>query len=115
MTSAQGRLAETIDIFYGAADKASEGAMAAHSYKRAVDDLDTGVGRELVCHPACPPSLLRPHLSIVFAFEQDAPFRTTIMEPLGKMNAYFPVVNEHIAKRSKKVCSLCLFSRVFGV
>lgn len=25
------------------------------------------------------------------------------MEPLGKMNAYFPVVNEHIAKRSKKV------------
>ena len=25
------------------------------------------------------------------------------MEPLGKMNAYFPVVNEHIAKRNKKV------------
>ncbi|KAH9949585.1 BAR-domain-containing protein [Amylocystis lapponica] len=47
MTSAQGRLADTIDIFYGAADKASEGAMAAHAYKRAVDDLDTGVGREM--------------------------------------------------------------------
>ena len=28
------------------------------------------------------------------------------MEPLGKMNAYFPVVNEHIAKRNKKVCLL---------
>ena len=25
------------------------------------------------------------------------------MEPLGKMNAYFPIVNEHIAKRNKKV------------
>lgn len=48
MTSAQGRLADTIDVFYGAADKSSEGAMAAHAYKRAVDDLDTGVGRELV-------------------------------------------------------------------
>ncbi|KAH9839511.1 BAR-domain-containing protein [Rhodofomes roseus] len=80
MTSAQGRLADTIDVFYGAADKSSEGAMAAHAYKRGVDDLDTGVGREL-----------------------DAPYRTTIMEPLGKMNAYFPVVNEHIAKRNKKM------------
>ena len=28
------------------------------------------------------------------------------MEPLGKMNAYFPVVNEHIAKRNKKACLL---------
>ena len=25
------------------------------------------------------------------------------MEPLGKMNAYFPIVNEHINKRNKKV------------
>ncbi|PCH43640.1 BAR-domain-containing protein [Wolfiporia cocos MD-104 SS10] len=80
MTAAQGRLADTIDVFYGAADKSSEGAMAAHAYKRAIDDLDTGVGREL-----------------------DAPYRTTVMEPLGKMNAYFPVVNEHISKRNKKL------------
>lgn len=49
MTATQGRLADTIDVFYSAADKASEGAMAAHAYKRAVDDLDTGIGRELVC------------------------------------------------------------------
>ena len=48
MTATQGRLADTIDVFYSAADKASEGAMAAHAYKRAVDDLDTGIGRELV-------------------------------------------------------------------
>lgn len=48
MTAAQGRLADTIDVLYGAADKSSEGAMAAHAYKRAVDDLDAGIGRELV-------------------------------------------------------------------
>ena len=52
MTSTQGRLADTIDVFYSAADKASESAMAAHAYKRSVDDLDTGIGRELVrLHP----------------------------------------------------------------
>lgn len=49
MTSAQGRLADTIDIFYSAADKNSTGALAAHSYKRAIDELDTGIARELVC------------------------------------------------------------------
>ena len=48
MTAAQTRLADTIDTFYGAADKTSEGAMAAHAYKRAVDDLDTGLAREMV-------------------------------------------------------------------
>lgn len=58
MTATQGRLADTIDVFYSAADKASESAMAAHAYKRAVDDLDTGVARELVrplyCRAAMP-------------------------------------------------------------
>ena len=49
MTAAQTRLANTIDIYYGAANLNSEGAMAAHAYKRAVDDLDAGVARELVC------------------------------------------------------------------
>ena len=48
MTAAQARLAETIDVFYGAADKTSESAMAAHAYKRAVEDLDTSVTREMV-------------------------------------------------------------------
>lgn len=51
MTAAQARLADTIDVFYGAADKASEGAMAAHAYKRSVEELDTGIGREMVCPP----------------------------------------------------------------
>ncbi|KZT21399.1 BAR-domain-containing protein [Neolentinus lepideus HHB14362 ss-1] len=80
MTAAQTRIAETLDVFYGSADQVSEGAMAAHAYKMSVDDLDTGIGREL-----------------------DAPYRTTILEPLGKMNAYFPIVNEHITKRNKKL------------
>lgn len=34
---------------------------------------------------------------------QETPYRTTVMEPLGKMNAIFPVVNEHISKRAHKV------------
>lgn len=48
MTSAQARLAETIETFYGAADATSEGAMAGHAYKASVDDLDSGIARELV-------------------------------------------------------------------
>ncbi|KAF8973042.1 hypothetical protein BDZ97DRAFT_1752090 [Flammula alnicola] len=80
MTAAQSRIAETLETFYGAADRTSEGAMAGHAYKRSVDDLDTTFTREL-----------------------DVPFRTTISEPLGKMCAYYPVINEHIAKRNKKL------------
>ncbi|KAF8739692.1 EXSHypothetical protein, partial [Rhizoctonia solani] len=80
MTAAQTRLAETIDTFYAAADKASEGAMAGHAYKRSVDELDAGVTREL-----------------------DAPYRTTVFEPVGKMCSYFPIINDGIAKRNKKM------------
>lgn len=80
MTAAQARLAETIESFYGAADRTSDSAMASHAFKNAVQDLDASVQREL-----------------------EAPYRTTIMEPLGKMNAYFPIINEHISKRNKKL------------
>jgi hypothetical protein len=48
MSSAQLHLAETIDTFYGASDKTSDSAMAAHAYKRSVEELDAGIGRELV-------------------------------------------------------------------
>ena len=48
MTSSEVRLAETIEIFFQAAELSSDGAMAGHAYKRAVDELDTGVGRDLV-------------------------------------------------------------------
>jgi len=80
MTAAQTRLAETLDTFYGSADRSSEGAMAGHAYKHSVDDLDTSIAREL-----------------------DTPYRTTVLEPLGKMNSYFPIINEHISKRNKKL------------
>lgn len=56
MSSAQLRLAETIDTFYGASDRTSESAMAAHAYRRSVEELDTGIGRELVRGPLSPPS-----------------------------------------------------------
>lgn len=98
MTSAQSRIAETLETFYGAADRTSEGAMAGHAYKRSVDDMDTTFTRELVrTNPMSLPTIFH---ALHF---QDVPFRTTISEPLGKMCAYFPVVNEHIAKRNKKV------------
>lgn len=48
MTAAQTRIADTLETFYGASDRTSEGAMAGHAYKRSVDDLDGGFGRELV-------------------------------------------------------------------
>jgi hypothetical protein len=41
--------------------------------------------------------------AFIYYLLPEGPYRTTIMEPLGKMNAYFPVVNEHITKRNKKV------------
>jgi len=80
MTAAQTRLANTIDVYYGAAGGTSDGALAAHAYKRSVDDLDAGVAREL-----------------------DAPYRTTVLDPSLKMCSYFPIINDTIAKRNKKL------------
>ncbi|KAI9637973.1 uncharacterized protein MKK02DRAFT_31507 [Dioszegia hungarica] len=79
MASSQTRIAETISLFY-TADRASDGAMAGHAYKAAVDELDVGVGREL-----------------------DAPFRTTVLEPVGKLNSYYGSINAAIDKRSHKL------------
>ncbi|KAF8134507.1 hypothetical protein EV363DRAFT_896022 [Boletus edulis] len=80
MTSAQARLADSISIFYSASDRMSDGAVAGHAFKSAVEELDNSIQREM-----------------------EAPYRTCIMEPLGKMNAYFPIINEHISKRNKKL------------
>ena len=60
MTAAQLRLAETIETFYGAADRTSEGSMAAHAYKRNVEELDNGIGREMVRTPPVSPPSPRP-------------------------------------------------------
>jgi len=80
MCSAQARLAGTIDTFYGAADATSDGAMAGNAYKRSVEELDNAVSREF-----------------------DTPYRTTVLEPVGKMCSFFPIINETIAKREKKM------------
>jgi len=77
MTAAQARLAETIDSFY--ADN-SDAAMAANSYRRAVGELESKTAREL-----------------------DAPFRATVLEPIGKMCSSWPEINKAIEKRNKKL------------
>ena len=65
MSSAQLRLAETIDTFYSASDKTSESAMAAHAYRRSVEELDAGIGRELV-RGRLINYLLAPHILLCF-------------------------------------------------
>ncbi|KZT40763.1 BAR-domain-containing protein [Sistotremastrum suecicum HHB10207 ss-3] len=80
MTATQARMADTIDAFYSAADRNSDGAMAGNAYKRAVEELDNVIGREL-----------------------DAPYRATVLDPALKMNSYFPLINEAISKRNKKL------------
>jgi hypothetical protein len=75
MSSAQLRLAETIDTFYGASDRTSESAMAAHAYRRSVEDLDASVGRELV--RGSPPSST--YTLFIFPF----PFLSSIGRPLS--------------------------------
>lgn len=50
MAQIQTRLSDHVDVFYGATDRTSDGAMAAHAYKRSVEELDTGIARELVCN-----------------------------------------------------------------
>ncbi|ODN83443.1 hypothetical protein L202_01583 [Cryptococcus amylolentus CBS 6039] len=79
MASAQSRIAETVSLFYST-DRTSDGAMSAHSYKSAVDELDSGVGRDL-----------------------DSPFRATVLDPIGKLNSYYPNINNAITKRSHKL------------
>ena len=77
MTAAQSRLATTIDAFY--ADN-SDSAMSAHSYRRAVEELEGITARDL-----------------------DAPFRATVLEPIGKMCSYWGEINNTISKRNKKL------------
>lgn len=79
MSASQSRIAETLEVFY-AIERTSDAAMAGHAYKSAVDELDNGVGRDL-----------------------DAPFRATVLEPIGKLCSHYPVINDAIGKRSKKM------------
>ncbi|CAH7674588.1 hypothetical protein PPACK8108_LOCUS14929, partial [Phakopsora pachyrhizi] len=77
MTSAQTRVGETIDNFYG---DSSDASIAASSYKRAVEELDQIAINEL-----------------------DTPYRTTVLEPVGRFCSYFPEINNTLQKRHKKL------------
>ena len=55
MASAQTRIADTVELFYTAADRTSDGALAANAYKRATEDLDHSITRELARVPFVPP------------------------------------------------------------
>ncbi|CAD6571659.1 MAG: hypothetical protein TREMPRED_000341 [Tremellales sp. Tagirdzhanova-0007] len=79
MASSQTRIAETVGLFYST-DSSSDGAMTGHAYKAAVDEMDIGVARDL-----------------------DAPYRATVLEPIGKLNNYYSTINSAIDKRNHKV------------
>lgn len=71
MSAAQGRIAETLETFYGAADQSSEGAMAGHAYKRSVDDLDSSFNREMVCTRSTLVLVVSNFLSTGWSFPDD--------------------------------------------
>ncbi|GFP59642.1 protein hob3 [Trichoderma asperellum] len=77
LRASQMRIAETIDAFYG--DSGAKDGVS-RSYKQAVEDLDAETIKAL-----------------------DGPYRTTVLEPIGRFCAYFPDVNECIKKRSHKL------------
>lgn len=77
MTASQMRIAETIDAFYG--DSGAKDGVS-RSYKQAVEDLDAETIKAL-----------------------DGPYRTTVIDPIGRFCAYFPDVNEAIKKRAHKL------------
>lgn len=77
LASSQSRIAEAVDGFY---TDSSDAAMSANAYRRAVDELDTKTAKEI-----------------------DAPYRATVLEPIGKLASYFPEVNKVVEKRQKKL------------
>jgi hypothetical protein len=48
VSASSGRIGNTIDLFFGA--DAGEQAMAGNAYKRAVEDMDASVSRDIVSH-----------------------------------------------------------------
>ncbi|GAA5873536.1 hypothetical protein JCM16303_001157 [Sporobolomyces ruberrimus] len=72
------RIGTTLDLFFGS--DAGEAAMSANAYKRAVEEMEGNIARTI-----------------------DAPYRATVLEPIGKFNSYLPEVRNAIAKREKKL------------
>lgn len=54
--------------------------MSANAYKRAVEEMEGNIARSI-----------------------DAPYRATVLEPIGKFNSYLPEVRNAITKREKKL------------
>lgn len=77
MSASEARIGDTIEGFY---HDNSETATIASSYKRALEELDARTAKEL-----------------------DAPYRATVLDPIGKMCSYFPEINKLIEKRGRKV------------
>ncbi|GAA5835360.1 hypothetical protein JCM5353_001754 [Sporobolomyces roseus] len=72
------RIGTTLDLFFGS--DAGEAAMSANAYKRAVEEMEGNIARSI-----------------------DAPYRATVLEPIGKFNSYLPEVRNAITKREKKL------------
>ncbi len=77
MTSAQTRIAETIDAFYGEAGTRDG---VSRYYRQAVEELDAETVKAL-----------------------DGPFRNTVLEPISRFCAYFAEINEAVKKRNHKL------------
>lgn len=72
------RIGNTLDLFFGT--DSGEQAISANAYKRAVEELEGDIARTI-----------------------DAPYRATVLEPIGKFAAHLPEVNNAISKRQKKL------------
>ncbi|KAK4046432.1 BAR adaptor protein Hob3 [Microbotryomycetes sp. JL201] len=77
-SGASSRIGNTIDMFFGT--DAGEQAMSANAYKRATDELESSVSTKI-----------------------DGPYRATVLDPISKLVAYWPEVNNAITKRNHKL------------
>ncbi|KAG0002484.1 hypothetical protein BGZ65_002596, partial [Modicella reniformis] len=76
MTAAQTKIAVTVEQFY---DDSEPMGVSGHKYKDAVTKMERQ------------------------AQEEDTSYRTTVLDPIGRYNAYFPEIQEAIRRRNKKL------------
>ncbi|KAF8934891.1 hypothetical protein BGZ58_005368 [Dissophora ornata] len=76
MNAAQVRISNTLEQFY---DDGEPMGLAGHKYKDAVTKMEQQ------------------------AQDEDAAYRSTVLEPIGRYNAYFPQIEEAIKRRNKKL------------
>jgi amphiphysin len=99
MTTAQVRIAQTMEGFY---DESAPMGQAGMEYKRVIEKLDEEARSNLV-------KLIKKttmaffNFFFFFFFGQDTAYRTTVLEPIGRFCSYFPEINEAIKRRQKKL------------